>query len=119
MTEEQQTKFNILNNAWSELEPHVKDKKTYREIMSSLFKMYYKKRQAEFFDEWWREVVDEFIEFPKQYWETPYFDFAGELSMGFLNFWEHKKKLNSEETFKEDISVAFRKEIEAIGKGQD
>lgn len=119
MTQDQQTKFDILNNAWSELEPHVKDKETYREIMSSLFKMYYKKRQAEFSDEWWREVVDEFIEFPKQYWETPYFDFAGELSMGFLNFWENKKKLNSEETFKEDISVAFRKEIEAIGKGQD
>lgn len=119
MTTDQQTKFDILNNAWSELEPHVKDKVTYRRIMSSLFRMYYRQRQAEFSDEWWKEVVDEFIEFPKPYWETPYFDFAGELAMGFLNFWENKYKLNTEKTFRDDISVAFEKEIIRVDKRQN
>ena len=118
MTEEQQTKFNILNEAWSELKPHVEDKDTYKAIMGALFKKYCKKRQNQFSDTWWKEVIDEFTDFPNKYWETPYFDFAGELAMGFLNFWEHTYKLNTEEMYRQDINIAFEKESERIGKGQ-
>lgn len=118
MTTEQRIKFDELNKAWSILEPHVKDKDTYRTIMSDLFRMNFKKRGKEYSDEWWKDYVDEFWDYPKRYWDTPYFDFAGELAMGFLNYYEKRYKLNGCD-FEKSIIPAFRKELQRIGKGQN
>lgn len=115
MTKDQQDKFNTLNAAWAELEPHVDDKAAYKKIMGDLFRMYFKKREAVFSDAWWREVIDEFLEYAKKYEETPYNDFAGELAMGFLNYFEKQYKL-TESNFEECVKPAFRKELFRIDK---
>ena len=117
MTAEQQTKFNILNEAWATLEPHIKVKDVYKKIMSDLFKMFFKKRGEQFTDEWWQNAGNEFLDYPKKYWGTPYYNFAEELSMGFLNFWEYCAKLKSDDgTFKQCMEVAFEKEGKRVGQ---
>lgn len=114
MTATQQNIFNLLNTAWSILEPHVKtteDKDQYKKIMSECFRMYFKKRQDEFSDPWWKEVTEEFLEYPKQYKGTIFYDFAEELSMEFLDYWEHCSKLNeSDAIFYNCIQKAFIEE---------
>ena len=117
MTKDQQEKFNTLNEAWAMLEPRVKDKQTYKDIMGTLFKMFYKKRKDKFTDEWWKEVVDEFLEYPKKYYGTKYFDFAGDLSMGFLNFWEKVYKIKcDDDSFRGEMFKVFNEEIKRIGR---
>lgn len=118
MTKDQQEKFTVLNEAWTTIEPLVKDKQPYKDIMGTLFKMFYKKRNnAVFSDEWWQEVVDEFLRFPERYDVTRYFEFAGNLAMGFLNYWEHTSKSKAEiEFFKRDVEEAFVKEKAILSK---
>lgn len=116
MTKDQQEKFNTLNAAWAELEPHVKDKETYKKIMGDLFRLFYKKRQDEFSDAWWQEVIDEFLGYGKKYEGTQYGDFAGDLAMGFLNFIEYRHKLTGV-SFDNYVKPAFRKELQRIDKG--
>ena len=114
MTAIQQKTFTLLNTAWSILEPHIKtteDKEQYKKIMGECFRMYFKKRQNEFSDPWWEEVTTEFLEYPHRYEDTPFYDFAAELSFGFLNYWEHSSKLTcGYAVFYRDIQKAFTEE---------
>ena len=114
MTDEQKTKFNLLNAAWSLLEPHVTDKETYRTIMGDMFKLCFKKIPDRFSDSWWNKTVDMFFKYADRYKGTEYEDFAGELAIGMSDSYEHESKLNSfsQPTFYRSIERAFINEWE-------
>ena len=118
MTDEQQNKFNLLNSAWSLLEPHVTDKETYRTIMGDMFKLCFKKIPDKFSDPWWDKTIHLFFDYSDRYKGTEYEDFAAELAMGMCDSYEHESKLKrfSQAMFYKDIERAFVNEWERTEK---
>lgn len=114
MTDEQKIKFNLLNAAWSLLEPHVTDKETYRTIMGDMFKLCFKKIPDRFSDSWWNKTVTMFFKYSDSYKGTEYEDFAGELAIGMCDSYEHESKLNrfSQVIFYKCVERAFINEWE-------
>lgn len=120
MTKEQQKKFDLLNTAWSMLEPHVNDKEPYRKLMGEVFKAAYKKIPNRYSDEWWSKTVDMFLNIAQQYKGTQYEDFAGELTIAFCDYYEYEHKLNrsSDALFYKTIAKPFINEWERIERGE-
>ena len=121
MTKEQRPLFEILNTFWVLLKPYVKedDVKTYKKIMSDNFNMITKDRGTKFTDEWYKSI-SELVDYPEQYRNTKYVEFAAELAIAITDFWtfEYRKvtecKTATYYDFSTYISKAFINEWERL-----
>ena len=117
LTEEQKPLFEILNNFWNLLKPYVKDdekQKTYKKIMSDIFKMIVKDRGKKYTDEWW-ESTKEVWDYPEKYKKTEYVDFAADLAVSLMDYWQYASKgKTSNYDFSTYISRAFISEWERL-----
>lgn len=97
MTNEEKPFFEILNNFWSLLKPYVNqdDEKTYKKIMSDVFKLLVKDRGEPYTEEWWDSTKD-MINYPDKYKKTKFVDFATDLVISIFDYWQHasKKQVN-------------------------
>ena len=94
MTQEQKTLFEILNTFWNLLKPYIKpeDEKVYKQIMSDEFGLFFKDRGEKYSDEWWDNTRD-MIDYPERYKGTKYVDFATELIISFLDYFQYDMKM--------------------------
>lgn len=116
MTKEQKPFFEILNNFWNLLKPYVNqdDEKTYKKIMSDVFKLFVRDRGDQYTDEWW-DTTRDIIDYPDRYNKTKYVDFASDLVIAILDYWQYasKKKVKNSD-FMIYVGKAFVGEWERI-----
>lgn len=86
--------FEILNTFWNLLKPYanVNDAKVYKQIMSDEFGLIFKDRGEKYTDEWWDSTRD-LIDYPERYKGTKYVDFAAELTVAFLDYFQFDMKM--------------------------
>lgn len=118
MTDKQKNQFDLINNSlWLLVKGYVTDDKPYKSIMSETFRLFmtYDVEKNKFSDEWWEEVTKKFMDYPQLYKDTKLKDFAGDLGIGFCNYWEREKKKPVDYVdFYNCISKAFIREWERL-----
>ena len=111
MTKEQKPLFDILNTFWNLLKPYTKedDEKTYKRIMSDMFKMLIKDRGEKFTDDWYKSTM-EIINYPDNYKGTKFVEFAAELAMAICGYWtfEYRKMTEDSKPTYQDFTAYNR-----------
>lgn len=121
MTKEQKPYFELLNTNWTLLKPYAdeKDLKAYKQIMSDLTGLMFKDRGERYTDEWW-DTTRDMIDYPERYRGTKYVDFATELTIGIIDYFqldmilEKQNKKTSYYDFMNHVCGAFINEWERV-----
>lgn len=93
LTSENKAAFEIFNNFWLLLKPYANDEETksYKKIMSDIFKLFIKERGNKYTDDWW-DTTKDIIDYPDRYNKTKYVDFASDLVIAILDYWQYASK---------------------------
>lgn len=109
--------FEILNNFWTLLKPYANadDAEAYKKIMSDEYRLLTKDRGEKFTDAWWNSTRD-IIDYPEKFRHTRYSDFAAELSIAIIDYWQEEQRGREKPylIFMRFVGEAFIKEWERM-----
>lgn len=104
--------FEILNNFWTLIKPYANadDAEAYKKIMSDEYRMLTKDRGEKYTDSWWKSTR-ELVDYPEKFRHTKYCDFAAELAIAIMEYWQRGKTYLD---FMNLVGEAFLKEWERL-----